>query len=604
MLTVNTDDDLSLAKSVFGCALSGELRREGAPTHASYEEIQRLPLHIKQVKGTRVLQKWKHLLFIGDRILHSTRHADAFLRVIKYARQQQQTALRQQPQRQAATMELSPADIEALRHAGLIRASRQTSLWRLRTFSVPETTKGRRRWIVHAAPPPRSPKKCPIALTDFALTTISEARKKAAHQYAACLDFKSYYHQFRLDEDGCAFGISGFGFQAGSQLFALSTIPTGANWCPALAQIYTHALALATTTITDAPAANAPIPSLAFDCYIDNVRFTGNDIQTVRNAVITFHNLCGRLAVDINEPEEEVIAAMESGNPYPFLGVTYHHGLHSVALTDKTAAKIRELPLTAEHCTLRQFMRAYGTLSFATQVLAIPRAPFYFATKFLRRKMAAVTKRITNGSRWEVELERQYILWPVAQREMAAWRSAILTQTWKQVQQPHQHTHSLGATLYTDASSTGLGAVMFAEDGAVAVYAQKFNANQSHYHINVKEAIALHSALIHMDRALRPYPWLDVRVDNTSLKFSIQKSHSSSFWLNAWVGRIVNLPVWVRVRSITYVRSSENHADLPSRSSVAGLFASHNPFLWGAFRRSTPSVVDTDDGASPGDLGF
>lgn len=532
--------------------------------HATQHQIATMPLHIKPVRGSTLSQKWRFLLYL-DRYLNSTKHADAFWAVLKYARRQASRALKEPMPKMHPTMELSAHDITALVNANLIKPVQHDRFWHLRTFSVPESHKGRRRWIVHAGAQKHMDddvlkiwKRFPLA--DRPTTQVTYA-------FAAQCDLMSYYHQFHLEDES-------FGFQAYGKSYVLLTIPTGANWCPALAQIFTHGITMAAATGLAVHA----------DVYLDNIRYVGNDPLQLETAMNRFYELCEMTLVDINESIEETIHAMHARSEYTFLGVEYDHKTSCIRLSAKNIAKLQAMQFPDDaQMTVREFLAAYGNLTYAAMTLEMCRAQFYFVTKLLRRVMQRTARKIRWGSTWTKELDAEVKLWNRAIAEGAAWRNQALQTGWRKVTPSPQGDK--GAVLYTDASTSGLGALLFFATGEISILARQWTETERARHININEAVALHEALSTFKPQLREVTHIDVRIDNTTVQAALRNSHSRSYWLNNWVLHILRSAQWQKVRSVAYVKSASNLADLPSRAHSDVVLHSHNPFLWPTYRR-------------------
>ena len=160
-------------------------------------------------------------------------------------------------------------------------------------------------------------------------------------------------------------------------------------------------------------------------------------------------------------------------------------------------------------------------------------------------------------------LDEQVRPWTGSLRELQHWRAALLaapalTHLMAQAGQPWNK-----AVLFTDASDHGFGAVLFRLDGTTSIIAGRWTKDESNLHINCKEALVVKKALTSLD--LRHLVALDLKIDNTSALFTIRSGTSKSHKLNEIVCDIWKVPEYSLIRSIEYVASGKNHADLPSR---------------------------------------
>lgn len=537
--------------------------------HASEEERHRYPIHAKQVGKASLMVRWRLLLWI-DRIVNTTKFADKWWLFIKrqgYIKDQASHACRSYNPTQCA--ELTKADIDTLQASGLLRRSTDHSeRWHLRSFSVTELAKERRRWITHA-PSTNTP---PVSIkngTHFQLAGVTSTRRSASLDWAAAIDFKAYFHQFQLDEEFEIFDIVD---ESGNR-WTLTTIPTGSNWAPCIAQIYTCAF------VECVKRSLVVCHDIQFDIFIDNVRVSSNSRERIAEAVHLLYYWAAKFYIDINEEREEVLASMASRCPYTFLGIEYAHQFHSIRLSEKTLQKVRSLDISTEGIsTLRQYMGTYGLLAFCSLVHRQCRAQYYFATKFLRRSAAKLARQTLGAP---ADYDMPVTPWNIALNEMRKWKENVLVTNWQIIKTTPATRERV--VIYTDASDTGYGAVLFAQTGEVAIIADKFPPEHTCENINVKETIAVYHALTKFDTACTA---ITLKIDNTSALGALKRTASPSFALNFWVGEVLHLQAWERVLHASYVASSANKADVPSRAPLVGFWSSHSPLLWPAFLRA------------------
>lgn len=453
-------------------------------------------------------------------------------------------------------MELEALDIRTLVDNGLI-APKENAHLEIRTFSVVEERKRRRRWITHTADSNKLEKDVASWLSkksprqDLCTPTPHVATSRLMKQYATAIDFAAYYHQFALDpQDRMWF------FRANGREWELTTIPTGSAFAPELAQIFSVALC---------GWVKYHFPLIVADTYIDNVRFSADDPGYLRDALGCMYELCAQheVGIVINEPVETALAIIDA-QKYEFLGVEYDHRTQEVQICKHVREKIAASATTTDDTlSIRDVLAWYGRLSYATVVYRLARAPYYMATKYLRRRVGR-------------ELDAPAKLWPSARKALVEWGRRILEIGPCRVTHPDS---SLGAaTLFTDASGKGYGGVLFTTTGGVAITAGKWAENSSS--INVLEARALRFCLVDFTDVLRDVNCLDVKIDNTSALGALLKTHSPAWELNKEVGLIIASPLWASVRSVQYVRSEDNRADVPSRLGAHTFIRSSNPFLF------------------------
>ena len=120
--------------------------------------------------------------------------------------------------------------------------------------------------------------------------------------------------------------------------------------------------------------------------------------------------------------------------------------------------------------------------------------------------------------------------------------------------------------LCTDASDTGFGAILFDSDGAWKMFNGRWNINEIHEIIAVKELLAILKAIEHWQIASS----FHLLCDNTIALAALAKGYSPHFCINAVVSAIFD-----EVRSrfgercvASWVPSADNVADAPSRSCL------------------------------------
>ena len=520
-----------------------------------------LPLHTKKVRTQSLIQRYKTLLAMDAEIAALFKNILSKILLSEHEIRHPMTGAPQ-------TMELADADIKKLLEMNLIeRVSPRPP--NCRVFTVTETAKQRRRLITHT---PSTNEIQRIALAtdmkristkfpqDILTSQPTQLCDRVRFEYALCIDFKSYFHQFAL---GKRFELWSFVDGCGSH-FQLKTIPTGASFCPALAQLFSTALLRKL---------KRSFPNIEYDVYIDNVRLLARDSAYLLAAMEALYRICNESGVDINESLEEVYCM--SMTSYEFLGICFDHVAKTTSLGSKLRNKVTALQVDKD-VTLRGYLQWYGLLNYASAILRLCRADFYFCTKFLRRRSFCL-------------LDEPAKPWFSSLTAMSQWKEAILASD------PFVHNSPWGkrcwsrATLFTDASDLGFGATLLGDDGSTAIIAGTWDETDIHKHINIKEARAVEIALATMD--LSNFDEIQLRIDNTSALYTIVAGDSKSFALVEVIRRIWKLNDWAKVSNAQYVASRDNLADLPSRlwgkdDSPHGLHVkSTNPLFLSEFQR-------------------
>lgn len=459
----------------------------------------------------------------------------------------------------SSSCHLASSDVATLLASGLVTAdplpAQAADLSReLRMFTVPEkeidgvrpcssSRFSRRRLITHTPQTNRLFQEF-IKKHKLKLPTQRQCMEAASKCFAYDIDLKSCYHQHALPAD-----LRLWSFVADGIRLRLTTIPTGASWCPLFAHLFTEALASSVAEL---------FPGIVAHVYIDNIRFAGDDLELLQRCLRKFYELASDLQVDINEPLDEVLA--RNATTYTFLGVAYDHTLHSTCISQKLATKlvhIRDTPISSiQQFSVRQTLTYYGILSSASCISGNCRGAYYHLTKFLRRRVGT-------------DLEDPARVWPSIAGIFAQWATDELSarsRIWLPVT---KSTRPQEVLMFTDASTTGYGVILYANDGSVHIYGGRWDESASRLHINILEAFALlHGfefvAATFTHSVLAPVQ-LHIRVDNTSVLYRTPAGSATSRALNNAVRSIHDHALWPQVVSMQYVASADNPADWVSR---------------------------------------
>ena len=460
--------------------------------------------------------------------------------------------------------ELGPRDLADLSAAEIIKPY---LLWlhctraTIRAFSTPEKTPPSRRRFVSHTPHFNDT----TFLETYSLPTMAKLLPKSAEwKYAYCVDFRFFFAQFMIPKR--LGGI--FVFRDGGRWWELNTIPTGSSNAPMIAQCFSEAM---TTLLRSFFCNSSGTCAIGTDAYVDNIRICANDLDVLRAALLKFYAIAKLYLIDINEEYSQVLQT--DPTKYTFLGADYNHLLKQTSITEKIREKLirAETLLTTEGAdlqalTLRTLLSILGTLQYAAQLNFTTRCLFYDVMKFFRRRAAA-------GSLLDAPGE----IWPCIVPSLVRWIKLELAC------KPRQWTVGIPppefqAVLYTDASSTGFGAVLYRPDGRISILAGRWDAQQALLHINIKEALAISTALDKID--FKGVTSLHLKVDNTSVLYTLEKRSSKSFALNAVILKITKHEHYSKLASLAYVVSHKNNADVLSRLQRNSLtFTTNNPLF-------------------------
>jgi hypothetical protein len=325
-------------------------------------------------------------------------------------------------------------------------------------FAVLELGKQRRRVIT--APQLNELSSGVETFDDIPVSKVETARLAVLVEAAFTMDFPWFFGQMPPAEKCQVF--YGFAHKSSSgrvRYFVVTSVPTGSRYVPLIAQTISTALA------RSASSGNTEL----IDVCLDNNRIAGN-VMSVLRAEQNFDALCQYLSLTTNTPTGTTSAH------YEFLGVVYDHVTESVSLGEKLLNKIALQHTFLQQTkvwTIRDALSAMGLLVYASRVLAIRTAKFYHFYACLRRRVRKCDLENDN-------LESPARLWNAARLQLNAWFSEVLAAPSAQVKlyaAPH-------AVVFTDASETGWGAVLF-EDAEIsttteAVEATEYNLLRDH----------------------------------------------------------------------------------------------------------------------------
>ena len=435
----------------------------------------------------------------------------------------------------------------------------------VRAFSTAEKTPPSRRRFVSHTPQFNDSADVPL----YSLPNPGRLMKKVKKfAYAYQVDFKFYFAQFLLPDRL----QSVFLFRDAGRWWQLNTIPTGASSCPIIAQLFSESL---TALLL------AEFKNIDADAYVDNVRILANDLSYLKVVLKRFFEICDEYRVEINESYDEVIT-QQDGKVYDFLGVHYNHNDATTCISSKLKLKLLQGVRLLTECSpqqlpdisLRTLTSMLGVVQHAGLISGGCKSSYYHVMKFFRRRAAAG---------WYLDDAAQ--LWPSIMNTLKTWlwtEAQKQPRVWKD-EAPYHRT----AVIYTDASTIGMGAVMFCCDGSISIIAKSWSMAEKP-HINILEAIAVRDTL--KTFRLNGVDAIHLRVDNTSVIYSLQKTRSKSFDLNMIVGHITEHESWKKVISTSYVTSNENRSDLLSRLANINIHMRFNNPLFGALLKPDQHV--------------
>ena len=282
------------------------------------------------------------------------------------------------------------------------------------------------------------------------------------------------------------------------------------------------------------------------EIWVDNIRYCGDEkILKKCDSFLKQSMIDCNASLDIEGISAE----------YDFLGATWNHEKKTVELAKKNRLKLPEtLPTTM---TAHELEGLIGRLIFVAQIMQDPLVNHYWVLKWARRFFNGLnTGRITP--------DQEISIPPSAASSLSRWLEAA--------KRPHKvrfsNPGSSRATLFTDASLEGWGAVLVLADGAIHIAGGKLTSQQHNNNINQAESMALENALSNFSNLISvlSLSFLDILVDNTSVEHNVRRgmpradilaSHVKNIWSS-----IFSLNISV---TLNRVSTSMNPADSISR---------------------------------------
>ncbi|ORC88347.1 putative target of rapamycin (TOR) kinase 1 [Trypanosoma theileri] len=430
------------------------------------------------------------------------------------------------------------ADANLLRAAGVITdaSSLETGSWVV-PFSVVEEkpTGKRRRWIAW----PREKNKDDPYEAEVPLGHISRYLPAVLDEAASCLDLKASFFQVELPLETRRFFRCRV---ADNSIVELTRLPMGYKVSPEILQTVTSAIAGVPGNVK--PALAAPC-ELRLDVWIDNIRISGKIKE-----VVQWERQVRHWAEECHATIGEVISGAHS---YTFLGVVFDHSSRSVALSKKCIGKLRDIR-SLRLWTVAEMEVAVSRFLYAAAILGVRLTAFFFFLKAVRRRLSALNRGL-------ISLTEPAHLPRSATRE-GQLLLRILLRNEKRIM---TKTVAVSATMITDASLHGWGAIMFLESGEVKIAGAPWMTPPTL--IMQAEARAVRLALLAFAEILPKH--VKVFVDNTSLQYSAQKGHAKSYALTWELDQILKILDSRGVQaSFEYVKSRDNPVDGLSRGAV------------------------------------
>ena len=289
------------------------------------------------------------------------------------------------------------------------------------------------------------------------------------NEAGATFDLKAGFFQVPLESDTL------FTFRdVDGNVFGLRRLPMGICTAPELMQIIT-------STIAGDPLAVQPkfATKALVDVWIDNVLFSGS-AERVGAAVERFRSVVESAKVTINWNESS-----HDADALDFIGMRFSFKEHTIGLAKKNRDKIHDMTF-AQTMLMSDLESHTSRLMYASSVMGVQLSSFYFALKFMRRRLSEINREtISRNDTVNVP--------PSVLRTFRKWQGLILTQDSRSI--PSLKGRK-SFTMWTDASRVGWGAVLIDNNTQQTwVVAARWSKAELQSHINILEAIAVEKAL-------------------------------------------------------------------------------------------------------------
>jgi hypothetical protein len=431
------------------------------------------------------------------------------------------------------------ADALALRDAGYIEKFFDDGMpfSAVDYFAVLEADKERRRPIFWAL----AMLKLSKYKSMFSLPSVAEYRDGVLLGEASCaFDLQASFAQIELpaasrmvirDESG--------------QLWRLNRLPYGIDVAPELMQIVLTILARRAAEDTGKP------DEIVLKIHIDNVMAIG-DAELLRRWKEAFLRACRDAKVSLNEEPSNAVRTT-----CDFVGLRHDYRDKTIQLKDSYRGKMtRDKMNEALNGTFEQLESFIGKLLYAAAALALPWDDLYWAIKWWRRQLSALSRGVMAWS----ELAKPP---RCVRKQIDRARSIAFANEPSKV----QRTAAPGAVLATDASLLGWGAVLLRPGHMPLAIGGAFATPPAD--ISAAESVAVMRALDEFRDLLVEAGGYTLLIDNSSAVAAVKngrpgKSAQHAVIVLEVLRRLRAMPVRARVQ---YVNTNDNVADAVSRAA-------------------------------------
>jgi hypothetical protein len=352
----------------------------------------------------------------------------------------------------------------------------------------------------------------------------------------------AYYHR-KLDDDAA----SHYRFRIDGVLYEFRALPMGlavsAEWMHIVCNIMAGNRAYVTPEFS--------IPCRV-KCWIDNCCFYASSAKQAQIAQRMVAENADAMGLVLHAPK---FHAADSDPTFVFCGTQFDLANGTARPSDKTLDKLPRIVPDSMPAADLQALGCRGI--YCAQVMQEPLLNYWFTLKWIRR----VTNGVNTGRRHPNETV------PIpdsVRRVLQRWIDAA--------RRPHkinkQRLDGTTATLFTDATPTGWGAVLVFNNNRLFSVGGRFPPSITGS-ICAKEAWAVHLALEHLQQFLPEINELHLFVDNTSVEAGLHRANARADDLVEPIRRAwAEIAARSIVMTVAYVSTSVNPADAISRGEA------------------------------------
>jgi hypothetical protein len=290
-------------------------------------------------------------------------------------------------------------------------------------------------------------------------------------------------------------------------------------------------------------------PNVRVDVFVDGARSTSNDASLLSVHTASVLTRANSLNVKIKHAESVSILT-----EHEFIGGMWDFSSKTIRLSDKNKNKIASLILSDPSLDFDPFEveRLVGRLLFASGLLQIPLARFYWVIKWVAKLINKLNRGIVSRVR----------LPPSVFFSLIDWQQTCLS--------THKitfgHNPNFSGTVFSDASISGWGAVFVSSTNRVFIVGGKWsNASFTHRDIAFLEAEAARRGIICLQRFLANTHFKLI-LDNSSIVYALSKGFCKNLSINACLSDVFS--VCDRLDATTeveWISTHDNIADPISR---------------------------------------